>query len=105
MAARVLLVPHRLHDPLGTGIHRYGVELIRALAADESSAELNYAVASIDDPDVAVGPPVVHIAPPRRVLHAAWATARRPTIERLAGGQLGPVDAPAPAGARCPAPP
>jgi len=34
MASRVLLVPHRLHDPFGTGIHRYGIELIRALAAD-----------------------------------------------------------------------
>jgi len=44
MSARVLLVPHRLHDPLGTGIHRYGVELIRALASDESSADLDYAV-------------------------------------------------------------
>jgi alpha-1,3-rhamnosyl/mannosyltransferase len=85
MPARVLLVPHRLHDPLGTGIHRYGVELIRALAADESSAELDYAVASIDDPDVAVGPPVVHIAPPRRVLHLSWAMLKRPPIERFAG--------------------
>ena len=86
MASRVLLVPHRLHDPFGTGIHRYGIELIRALAADESSAELDYAVASIDDPDVAVGPPVVRIAPPRRALHLAWATTGRPAIERLAGG-------------------
>ena len=85
MAPRVLLVPHRLHDPLGTGIHRYGVELIRALAADESRAELDYAVASIDDPDVAVGPPVVHIAPPRRALHLAWSIAHKPLIERLAG--------------------
>ncbi|MBV9040825.1 MAG: glycosyltransferase family 4 protein [Acidimicrobiia bacterium] len=85
MAPRVLLVPHRLHDPFGTGIHRYGVELIRALAADDSAAEFDYAVASIDDPDVAVGPPVVHIAPPRRVLHAAWAAAQRPPIERFAG--------------------
>ena len=85
MAPRVLLVPHRLHDPFGTGIHRYGVELIRALAADDSAAEFDYAVASIDDPDVAVGAPVVHIAPPRRALHAAWATTRRPPIERYAG--------------------
>jgi alpha-1,3-rhamnosyl/mannosyltransferase len=84
MSARVLLVPHRLHDPLGTGIHRYGMELIRALAADESSADLGYAVASIDDPDIAVGPPVVHIAPPRRVLHLSWAVLNRPAIERFA---------------------
>jgi len=86
MPARVLLVPHRLHDPLGTGIHRYGVELIRALAADESSAGLDYAVASIDDPDVAVGASVVHIAPPRRALHLSWAVLKRPVIERFAGG-------------------
>ncbi|MBV8305564.1 MAG: glycosyltransferase family 4 protein, partial [Acidimicrobiia bacterium] len=85
MAARILLVPHRLHDPFGTGIHRYGVELIGALAADESSADLDFAVASIDDPDVAVGPPVVHIAPPRRVLHLSWAAFQRPVIERFAG--------------------
>ena len=83
--ARVLLVPHRLHDPFGTGIHRYGVELIRALAADESSADLDYAVASIDDPDLAIGAPVVHIAPPRRVLHLSWAVLQRPVIERFAG--------------------
>ena len=86
MSSRVLLVPHRLHDPFGTGIHRYGLELIRALAADESSAELDYAVASIDDPDIAVGAPVVHLRRPRRALHLAWATAGRPAIERLAGG-------------------
>jgi len=86
MASRVLLVPHRLHDPFGTGIHRYGIELIRALAADESSGEFDYAVASIDDPDVAVGAKVVRIAPPRRALHLAWATARKPAIEHLAGG-------------------
>src|SRR5437763_8552290 len=85
MAPRVLLVPHRLHDPFGTGIHRYGVELIRALAADDSAGEFDYAVASIDDPDVAVGPPVVRIAPPRRALHAAWAVTRRPPIERFVG--------------------
>jgi len=85
MPTRVLLVPHRLHDPLGTGIHRYGVELIRALAADESSAELDYAVASIDDPDIAVGAPVVHIAPPRKALHLSWATLNRPPTQRLAG--------------------
>src|SRR5581483_6164742 len=85
MAPRVLLVPHRLHDPFGTGIHRYGIELIRALAADETNVDLDYAVASIDDPDVAVGPPVVHIAPPRRALHLAWATAGRPAIERYVG--------------------
>ena len=85
MPTRVLLVPHRLHDPLGTGIHRYGVELIRALAADESTADLDYAVASIDDPDVAVGAPLVHIAPPRRVLHLSWAILRRPVLERFAG--------------------
>jgi glycosyltransferase involved in cell wall biosynthesis len=85
MSARVLLVPHRLHDPLGTGIHRYGIELIRALATDESSADLDYAVASIDDPDVAVGPPVVRIAGPRRLLHLGWATVGRPRIEKLAG--------------------
>jgi len=85
MSARVLLVPHRLHDPFGTGIHRYGVELIRALAADESTADLDYAVASIDDPDVAVGAPLVHIAPPRRVLHLSWAILRRPVLERFAG--------------------
>ena len=84
MAPRVLLVPHRLHDPFGTGIHRYGIELIRALAADESNADLDYAVASIDDPDVAVGPPVVRISPPRKALHLAWATAGRPAIERYA---------------------
>ena len=86
MAPRVLLVPHRLHDPFGTGIHRYGVELIRALAADESAAEFDYAVASIDDPDVAVGPRVVRITPPRRALHFAWATTGRPPIERYARG-------------------
>jgi glycosyltransferase involved in cell wall biosynthesis len=86
MSPRVLLVPHRLHDPLGTGIHRYGIELIRALAADESSAELDYAVASIDDPDIAVGAPVVHLGRPRRALHLAWATTGKPAIERLAGG-------------------
>jgi glycosyltransferase involved in cell wall biosynthesis len=85
MAPRVLLVPHRLHDPFGTGIHRYGVELIRALAADESTGEFDYAVASIDDPDVAVGPPLVRITPPRRALHLAWATTRKPPIERYAG--------------------
>ena len=85
MSARVLLVPHRLHDPLGTGIHRYGVELIRALASDESSADLDYAVSSIDEPDVAVGPPVVHIGGSRRLLHLRWATLGRPPIERLVG--------------------
>ncbi|HEV3351765.1 MAG TPA: glycosyltransferase family 1 protein [Acidimicrobiales bacterium] len=85
MSARVLLVPHRLHDPLGTGIHRYGVELIRALGADESRAEFDYAVASIDDPDLAVGCRVVHIAPPRRALHLSWATLGAPKIERYAG--------------------
>jgi alpha-1,3-rhamnosyl/mannosyltransferase len=85
MAARVLLVPHRLHDPLGTGIHRYGIELIRALASDESARELDYAVCSIDDPDVAVGPPVVRIRRPRRLLHLEWATLGRPPVENLVG--------------------
>jgi len=85
MPARILLVPHRLHDPLGTGIHRYGVELIRALATDDTSPELEYAVASIDDPDVAVGPPVVRIGRTRRVLHMQWAVLGRPPIEKLAG--------------------
>src|SRR5947209_8574406 len=85
MPPRVLLVPHRLHDPFGTGIHRYGIELIRALAADDSSADFDYAVASIDDPDVAVGLPVVHIAPPRRALHLAWAMLDKPAIERFTG--------------------
>jgi len=85
MPPRVLLVPHRLHDPLGTGIHRYGVELIRALATADSAADFDLAVASIDDPDVAVGPPVVCIAPPRRLLHLGWATIGRPAIERFAG--------------------
>ncbi|MBV8160716.1 MAG: glycosyltransferase family 4 protein, partial [Acidimicrobiia bacterium] len=51
----------------------------------DGSTDLDYAVASIDDPDVAVGPPVVHIAPPRRALHLSWATFRRPVIEHLAG--------------------
>ena len=85
MSARVLLVPHRLHDPLGTGIHRYAIELIRALASDESTADLDYAVSSIDEPDMAVGPPVVHIGGPRRLLHLRWATLGRPPIERLVG--------------------
>src|SRR5438270_397987 len=85
MPARVLLVPHRLHDPLGTGIHRYAIELIRALAADESSADLDYAVSSIDEPDVAVGPPVVRIGGPRRLLHLRWAMLGRPPIEAFVG--------------------
>src|SRR5207302_3386003 len=85
MGARVLLVPHRLHDPLGTGIHRYAIELIRALAADESSADLDYAVSSIDEPDVAVGPPVVRIGGPRRLLHLRWAMLGRPPIEAFVG--------------------
>jgi glycosyltransferase involved in cell wall biosynthesis len=85
MPARVLLVPHRLHDPLGTGIHRYGVELIRALATHGGGPDLEYAVASIDDPDVSVGPPIVRIGRTRRLLHLEWATLGRPPIERLAG--------------------
>src|SRR5947209_13694348 len=85
MPARVLLVPHRLHDPLGTGIHRYGVELIRALATDDSGPELEYAVASIDDPDVSVGSPIVRIGRSRRLLHLEWAVLGRPPIERLTG--------------------
>jgi alpha-1,3-rhamnosyl/mannosyltransferase len=85
MPARVLLVPFRLHDPLGTGIHRYAIELIRALAAEESSADFDYAVSSIDEPDVAVGPPVVRIGGPRRLLHFRWAVLGRPPIESFVG--------------------
>ena len=66
VAPRILLVPHRLHDPLGTGIHRYGMELIRALAAEDSD-QLDYSVCSIDDPDLAVGLPVARIRRPRRI--------------------------------------
>jgi glycosyltransferase involved in cell wall biosynthesis len=85
MAPRVLLVPHRLYDPLGTGIHRYSIELIRALAADEANADFEYAVSSIDEPDVAVGPPVLRIRGPRRLVHFRWATLGRPPIESLVG--------------------
>src|SRR5438067_780253 len=39
VSTRVLLVPHRLHDPFGTGIHPYGVELIRARPADATDID------------------------------------------------------------------
>jgi alpha-1,3-rhamnosyl/mannosyltransferase len=57
---------------MGTGIHRYSVDLASALA--EADTGFSYELCSIDD-----------LRWPRRALHASWAMRGRPHLESLAG--------------------
>jgi glycosyltransferase involved in cell wall biosynthesis len=87
---RVVLYLHRLQVATPTGVHRYAIELSRALGGEEAEFDIELCSGRTTD----AGPlpkmplPLTHPRAPRKPLHLAWMLTGRPSPERL----IGPMD-------------
>lgn len=85
MTRRIALWLHRFGIDNPTGVHRYALELARAVtSAAPSDAEVELWSGRVDDAPALDGVRSRHPRVNRRLLHLAWATAHAPRFERVA---------------------